>query len=117
MSYTRINKKERRSLRRARIRSRVRGTATRPRLAIFRSSQHMYAQLIDDAKGVTVVSVSTQGMKKAPKQEQSMMLGEKIAEAAATHKITEVVFDRGGYQYHGRVKAVAEGARKKGLTL
>ena len=96
------------------------GTAARPRLDVFRSAKHIYAQIIDDEKGVTLVSASTmdkdfEGF--GGNVEAASQVGKKIAARALEKGITEVVFDRGGFVYHGRVKALAEGAREGGLKL
>lgn len=106
--------------RHARIRNKINGTTECPRLNVFRSSKHIYAQIIDDVNGVTLAAASTMdkdfdgygGNKEAAKK-----VGEKIAKIAAEKGITEVVFDRGGYIYHGRVKELAEGARESGLKF
>ena len=103
-----------------RLRSRLAGTAERPRLAVFRSNNHMYAQVIDDVNGVTLASASTVekdfagygGNKDAAKK-----IGQAIAERCKAKGIENVVFDRGGYLYHGRVKELAEGAREGGLQF
>ena len=103
-----------------RIRNKISGTPERPRLNVFRSGKHIYAQIIDDINGVTLVSASTMdkdfdgygGNKEAAKK-----IGKTIAERAAQKNITEVVFDRGGYVYHGRIKELAEGAREAGLKF
>lgn len=108
---------ERRGRRRARIRSRVAGTAARPRLSVFRSDKHIYAQLIDDVAGKTVAAASSTRMNTGTKTERSAELGKAIAAAAAKVGVTTVVFDRGGYKYHGRVKALADAAREAGLTF
>ena len=111
----------RRARRHPRVRKRVRGTAARPRLVVFRSSKHIYAQVVDDDRGVTLVGASdrTEGITVDGngKTAKSFALGRLIAAKAKEKGIAQVVFDRGGYQYHGRVKAVAEGARKGGLVL
>jgi large subunit ribosomal protein L18 len=111
----------RRARRHLRVRKRVRGTAVRPRLVVFRSSKHIYAQVVDDDRGVTLVGASdrTEGIavEGAGKTAKSYALGQLIASKAKAKGIAKVVFDRGGYQYHGRVKAVADGARKGGLEL
>jgi large subunit ribosomal protein L18 len=111
----------RRARRHLRVRKRVRGTAARPRLVVFRSSKHIYAQVVDDDRGVTLVGASdrTEGITVDGngKTAKSFALGRLIAAKAKEKGIAQVVFDRGGYQYHGRVKAVAEGARKGGLVL
>jgi len=107
-----------RQRRRARVRAIVKGTAKRPRLAIFRSLNHHYAQLIDDEKGVTLASATDLKEKsKGTKAESAKGIGLKIAELAKEKKITTCVFDRNGFRYHGRVKAIAEGAREGGLTF
>lgn len=116
-------KHEKRIRRHKRVRARVIGTPNRPRLCVFRSASHIHAQLIDDEKGKTIISMSDIGMKakKTEKADGKIALafevGKLIAAEAKEKKITEVVFDRGGYQYHGRVKAVAEGAREGGLKF
>ena len=115
-----ISKDEIRQRIHTRIRRKVRGTTERPRLAIFRSVAHIYAQVIDDAKGVTIVAASssekgstaTGGTVAAAKE-----IGKRVAERAKEKGITRVVFDRGGYLYHGRVKALADAAREAGLEL
>ncbi len=100
------------------IRTRVSGTAERPRLQVFRSLNHIYAQLIDDDKGETILTENDQKEKsKKKKVERAFEVGKRIAEKAKEKKIKKVVFDRKGYLYHGRVKAVAEGARKGGLEF
>ncbi len=117
-----IEKTRLRTRRRAAIRKRLSGTAERPRLAVFRSNKGIYAQIIDDVKGVTLVSMSSiskeielaAGLKKT---EQSLMVGQKLGEKAIAAGITKVAFDRSGYKYHGRVKALADGARKAGLDF
>jgi len=106
-----------------RVRAKIFGTAKRPRLCIFRSAKHIYAQLIDDEKGKTLAAASDSGIKrtklktKKTKADKAKEVGKLIAEKAKTKKIEKVVFDRGGYQYHGRVKALAEGAREGGLKF
>lgn len=115
---------QKRARRRARVRSRIIGTAARPRLAVFRSLRGMYVQLIDDATNVTLASVHSKkdaagvdaGERKG-KEAIAFALGKAIATKAQAANITSVVFDRGGYAYHGRVKAVADGARDGGLTF
>ena len=106
--------------RRARVRAKIFGTAERPRLAVFRSAKHIYAQIIDDVAGVTLASASSMdkgfegsgGNKEAAKK-----VGLAVAEKAKAKKIDEVVFDRGGFVYHGRVKELADGAREGGLKF
>jgi len=101
-----------------RVRAKISGTATRPRLSVYRSNRQIEAQLIDDQKGVTLASVTSLSIKeKVSPSEKAKMVGEQIAKKASDKKIKEVVFDRRDKQYHGRVKAVAEGAREKGLTI
>ena len=114
---------ESRAQRHKRVRAKVSGTASRPRMNVFRSLSGMYAQLIDDSLGVTLVSASTldQELKAQlagkKKSEQAKLVGLAVAERAKAAGITAVIFDRGGYRYHGRVKAVAEGAREGGLEF
>ena len=106
--------------RHTRVRGKITGTVQRPRLNVYRSLNHIYAQIIDDVKGVTLVAASSVekdfGMAGGNK-EAAKKVGELIAKRAAEKGITEVVFDRGGYIYHGRVKELAEGARKGGLKF
>ena len=115
---TQANRRYRRHLR---VRRKVAGSAERPRLVVFRSSKHIYAQLVDDTKGVTLCGASDRSegiaIEGKGKTAKSFALGRLIAAQAKTQGITTVVFDRGGYQYHGRVKAVADGARKGGLEF
>ena len=105
--------------RRKRIRSKISGTAERPRLSIFRSNKNIYAQLIDDVAGVTLASASTldENVSDATKVEQAAAVGKAIAEAAKAKNISAVVFDRSGYLYHGRVQALADAARENGLDF
>lgn len=136
-------KHEKRYRRHKRIRSKVSGTAGKPRLCVFRSSKHIYAQLIDDEKSKTLISASDSELKKQKsrasrsdrpqktkvkensksvkaltgKQEIACEVGKLIAKKALESKVEKVVFDRGGYKYHGRVKALAEGAREGGLKF
>jgi large subunit ribosomal protein L18 len=102
-----------------RVRARVIGTPERPRLNVFRSLNHIYAQVIDDTQGHTLAAASTQdkGVTEAPKTEQAKAVGQLVAERAKAAGITKVVFDRGGYLYHGRIKALADGARDGGLDF
>jgi large subunit ribosomal protein L18 len=106
---------------RYRIRKKISGAASNPRLSVFRSNTDIYAQLIDDSNGVTIAAASSKqkdiAAQKAPKIEKSKLVGAAIAAKAKDLGITTVVFDRGGYIYHGRVKAVAEGAREGGLQF
>ena len=112
------------SNRRARIKKRIRknisGSSTRPRLSVFRSNKQIYAQVIDDVKGVTITSASSfvkDKTQKVNKTDQAKLIGKEIAENASKAGIKEVVFDRNGYLYHGRVKAFAESARENGLKF
>jgi len=107
-----LEKQEKRYRRHRKIRAKISGTAKVPRLSVFKSNQYIYAQLIDDDKGKTVVSA-----KGKLSIEQAKKIGELIAKKAREKKIEQVVFDRGGYGYHGRVKALAEGAREGGLKF
>ncbi len=111
-------KRQKRERRHNRVRSVVSGTAERPRLAVFRSASHIYAQLIDDVNGKTLAAASSTDIKgKTAKTDASTQVGTAIAEKAKAVKITKVVFDRGGYNYHGRVKALADAARAGGLEF
>lgn len=102
----------------ARIRSKMSGTAKRPRLSVFRSANHIYAQLIDDESGKILVSVSDLKLKsKGKKTDHSMEVGKAIAKEALAKKIEKIVFDRGGFVFHGRIKAIADGAREGGLKF
>jgi large subunit ribosomal protein L18 len=98
------------------VRAKVAGTGERPRLVVFRSDKHIYAQLVNDDAQRTLMSVSDNGLK-GKKQEKSAAVGKLVAEKAKAAGITRVVFDRAGYRYHGRVKAVADGAREGGLEF
>jgi len=106
-----------RKARQRRIRARVAGTAQRPRLAVFRSSTAIYAQAIDDEKGVTIAAANDLKIKKGTKCERAVEVGKKIAETIKAQKIDNVVFDRGGFLYHGRVKILADAARESGLKF
>ena len=114
-------KTERRNKIKARIRSRVSGTATKPRLSVFRRNKQIYAQLIDDVNGVTLAFASSRSKEiagsSAPKGDQATLVGKNLAEIATSKGISEVVFDRNGYLYHGRIKNLAEGAREGGLKF
>lgn len=101
-----------------RMRNKIKGTAERPRLAVFRSSQHIYAQVIDDTIGKTLVAASTLEVKvEGTKTDAARAVGEAVAKKALEKGITKVVFDRGGNLYHGRIQALAEGAREAGLDF
>jgi large subunit ribosomal protein L18 len=120
---SKLNRTESRARRHKRVRASIVGTPERPRLNVFRSLVHIYAQVIDDTAGVTLVSASTidaelrsqMGGKK--KSEQAKLVGQMVAARAKAKGLNLVVFDRGGYRYHGRVKAVADGAREGGLEF
>ena len=105
--------------RRRRVRAKVTGTAERPRIAVFRSNRGISAQLIDDASGRTLAHVNwtEADLKSLPRMEQAKRAGEVLAERAKAAGVESAVFDRGGYQYHGRVKALADGAREGGLAF
>ena len=109
----------RRLKRRRRVRSKVHGTAERPRLSVFRSNRGIFAQLIDDDSGRTIAAVNwtEADLRKLKPLEQAKRAGELLAERAKDAGVDTAVFDRGGYQYHGRVKALAEGAREGGLSF
>jgi len=118
MSDKNKQKRIKRGIRRARVRSRVEGVSERPRLSVFRASQHIYGQLINDASGKTLASASSLEIKtKGKKSDLAKEVGKLLAKKAAEKGIKAVVFDRGGYAYHGRVKALAEGAREGGLNF
>ena len=118
-------KREKRARRHARVRAKIQGTIERPRFSVFRSHRHIWVQLIDDSKGHTVISANDKEIYGERKKNAGgitpMAMSEKVGEAAARKalekKIVTAVFDRGGYRYHGIIKAVAEGARRGGLTL
>lgn len=102
------------------IRKKIEGTSERPRLSVFRSSKHMYAQLVDDVSGRTLVSFSSdkvEGLKSTSNCDAAKAVGVNIANAAKAKNITKIVFDRSGYLYHGRIKALADGAREAGLEF
>src|ERR1022692_2924808 len=116
----RIEKKQIRNRIHRRIRRKLRGTAERPRLAVFRSVAHIYAQVIDDSLGTTLVSASTVdkgGKTNGGNVAAAKAIGKLVAERAREKGIQKVVFDRGGYQYHGRIKALADAARTAGLEF
>jgi large subunit ribosomal protein L18 len=115
-------RKELRRKRQKRIRKKVAGTGDRPRLSVFRSSRHIYAQVIDDTQGATLASASTmepdvRGMPHEGKIAAARFVGKRLGDRASEKGIRSVVFDRGGFMYHGRVKAVSEGAREAGLEF
>ncbi len=113
-----MSKVDRRIRIKAHIRHKISGTAQKPRLTVFRSNTNIYAQLIDDVQGVTLASASSLGLKeKTTKTEQAAKVGELVAKAAQEAGITQVVFDRNGYLYHGRIKQLADAAREAGLKF
>jgi large subunit ribosomal protein L18 len=114
-----VTKREQRLRRRRRVRSRITGTAERPRLSVFRSNKGIFAQLIDDRAGHTLAAVNwiEPELRKLSATEQAKKAGELLAERAKAAGVETCIFDRGGYQYHGRVKALAEGAREGGLVF
>lgn len=114
---TKLSKIEQRIRRHRRIRAKVSGTAERPRLAIFKSNSYIYAQLIDDVKGVTLAAASDMGLKGKTKTERAKLAGEALAKTAKEKGVQNAVFDRGGFIYTGRVRAFAEGAREGGLAF
>ncbi|HLI27916.1 MAG TPA: 50S ribosomal protein L18 [Chloroflexota bacterium] len=120
--YTPFDTRAARARRHRRIRKRVAGTPERPRLNVFRSLKHIYAQVIDDTRGITLAAASSnepalRGTAQGPKTALARAVGELIAQRARAKGIEKVVFDRGGYLYHGRVKALADGARAAGLQF
>ena len=118
-----LTRAEARVRRHVRVRKKVSGTAARPRLNVFRSLEHIYAQVIDDISGATLASASTVDKElRAPlsslaKTEQAKAIGKAIAERARAKGVEQVVFDRGGFPYHGRIKALADGSREAGLVF
>ncbi|MBX7206284.1 MAG: 50S ribosomal protein L18 [Bacteroidia bacterium] len=111
-------KTERRIKIKKRIRSRIFGTAEKPRLSVFRSNKDIYAQIIDDVKGTTLASASSKSLKdKITKSDKAVLVGKLIAEKAREAGVETVIFDRNGYLYHGRVKCLADGAREGGLKF
>lgn len=118
-----LSKEVARRRRKVRIRKKISGTAARPRLVVFRSNLHIYAQLVDDNVGATLLSASTLSLKKAGGERVfcnkagSELVGKEIARLAREKDISSVVFDRNGYLFHGRIKAVADGAREAGLEF
>jgi large subunit ribosomal protein L18 len=116
--YKPLNTRAARQRRHRRLRVRLHGTEQRPRLSVFRSLQHIYAQIIDDGRGVTLASASTAPTgSSGSKTDQARAVGRTLAERARAQGIQAVVFDRSGYLYHGRVKALADGAREAGLEF
>jgi len=121
--FSKLNRKESRARRHTRLRKKLEGTAARPRLSVYRSLKHFHVQLIDDIAGITLVGVSTLDKEVAGKaknmssQMGAKLIGALIAKKASENNIVNVVFDRGGIQYHGAVKALAESAREAGLKF
>ncbi|MBM7588289.1 large subunit ribosomal protein L18 [Bacillus pakistanensis] len=118
---TKPDKNKVRKKRHARVRSKITGTEARPRLNVYRSNKNIYAQLIDDVNGVTIVSASSvdkeAGLESTGNVDAAVKVGELVAKRAVEKGLKSVVFDRGGYLYHGRVKALAEAARENGLEF
>ena len=112
-----VSKIARRNKIKTRIRGKISGTSERPRMSVFRSNKGIYVQVIDDLKGETLAAASSKGLEGGTKTELAAKVGEQIAKKAQEKGITEVVFDRNGYLYHGRVKSLAEAARKGGLKF
>ena len=112
-----LKKQEKQLRRHKRLRFKIKGTSLMPRLCVFRSAKHIYAQLIDDDKARVLLKADDFEVKKAKSMEAAKQVGQLIAKKAIEKKITKVVFDRKGYKYHGRVKALAEGAREGGLKF
>lgn len=117
-----LTKEESRQRRKIRIRKKISGSTERPRLVVYRSNMHLYASIIDDVKGATLVTTSTLTLKKKGETARcnragAALVGQEIARLAKEQNITRVVFDRNGYIYHGRIKAVADGARESGLEF
>ncbi|WP_289687476.1 50S ribosomal protein L18 [Muribaculum intestinale] len=112
-----ISKIQRRNKIKTRIRGKVSGTAARPRMTVFRSNKQIYVQLVDDHEGKTLVSASSKGIEEGTKIEIAAKVGKAAAEKALAAGITEVVFDRNGYLFHGRVKSLADAAREGGLKF
>jgi len=120
---TKTDRRVMRKRRHIRVRKKINGTVSKPRIAVFRSEKHIYVQLIDDTQGVTLLSASSREIlvsgevKKTWNKEAAKIVGKKIAEKALEKGIAEVTFDRGGYRYHGRIKELADGARAAGLKF
>jgi ribosomal protein L18 len=112
-----ISKQDRRNKIKTRIRGKVSGTAQRPRMSVFRSNKQIYVQLVDDAEGKTLACASSKGIEEGNKTEIAAKVGKAIAEKALAAGVTEVVFDRNGYLFHGRVKSLADAAREGGLKF
>lgn len=123
LTMPRLTKEEHRKIRHKRVRKKVKGTSERPRLSVFRSARHIYAQIIDDDKGHTLVGLSTlspeirENIRNGGNIEAAKVVGRVLAQKALEKNIKAVVFDRGGYKFHGRVKALATSAREGGLQF
>jgi large subunit ribosomal protein L18 len=116
MKKTNVKANQRQS-RHARIRARISGTMEKPRLSIFKSNRHMYAQLIDDVNGVTIIGLSSEKAEGKTMMEKSKSLGNMLAKQALGKKITKIAFDRGGFKYTGKIKLFADSAREGGLNF
>ncbi|MCA9380024.1 50S ribosomal protein L18 [Candidatus Dojkabacteria bacterium] len=112
-----ITKTDRRNRRKLKIRNRVIGTMERPRLSVYRTNQHIYAQLVDDSNSQTLMATSDVKLEKGTKSEKAKLVGESLAKLAQAKKITKVVFDRNGFKFHGRIKELAQGAKDGGLIF
>jgi len=112
-----INKNDKRIRLKAKIRAKIKGVSERPRLSVFRSNKFIYAQIIDDSSGKTLVQANDSKIKKGTKTERAKEVGKMIAEVAISKKISKVVFDRNGFKYTGRIKLVADEARASGLKF
>ena len=112
-----ISKQDRRNKIKARIRGKVSGTAARPRMSVFRSNKQIYVQLVDDMTGKTLAAASSKGIEEGTKSEIAAKVGKAIAEKALAAGVAQVVFDRNGYLFHGRVKSLADAAREGGLKF
>lgn len=109
--------KHKRLRRHLKVRKKIKSTPDRPRVAVFKSGQHIYAQVIDDEKGVTLLASSDLKIKEGTKSEKATKVGEELAKAALKKNVKKIVFDRGGFKYHGRIAALAQGLRKGGLIF
>ncbi|HRO64620.1 MAG TPA: 50S ribosomal protein L18 [Candidatus Dojkabacteria bacterium] len=112
-----ITKTDRRNRRKLKIRNRVIGTVERPRLSVYKTNQHIYAQLVDDSNSQTLMATSDVKLEKGTKSEKAKLVGESLAKLAQAKKITKVVFDRNGFKFHGRIKELAQGAKDGGLIF
>ncbi len=115
--YTGSYKEKQRQRRHQRVRAKISGTADRPRVAVFRSSERLYVQAIDDTARSTLIGMSDNAIKLSPKTAKAHRLGNEFGKRLQEKQITRIVFDRGGYAYHGRVKALADGMREAGLQF